>query len=287
MYPITPEQRQKLANLLNSRQSDLRVAGKTGKSELDLGQLLPQMAAALESKETARLEAVVRALETERVIAPMPVEKPYESVTKFPGVKMSLGPVACIFSSANTFAAWQGSETGAVSGIGEAGKIGEVSECRPVPMSARKIALAAIAAGQAGFVLDPGQKHGLLIPREVVETLAATSSWLPPWQDLELLNELREISRTQNAASLGLVGVNLTCGVKMDDFTDLTFSPAGARSTQFALYLTVVQLLVDEGSYLSTNPRELVKIVAKLGTSPRLQATCWMVEFQPKIVAQT
>lgn len=65
------------------------------------------------------------------------------------------------------------------------------ADARPVPMSGPDAAMMAIAIGKPRILVD--QK--LLLPRPAVEAIAAADRWIPPWEDIALVEELGKHSR--------------------------------------------------------------------------------------------
>ncbi|WP_245631638.1 SseB family protein [Curtobacterium ammoniigenes] len=71
------------------------------------------------------------------------------------------------FSSADTLTAWN-------------------PEARPVPVDARKLALAAVSEGTELIVVDPGGATEFLIRRPAVWSLGKGIPWIPSWEDPEV-----------------------------------------------------------------------------------------------------
>lgn len=280
---LTPAQRDKLGRVLQ------KTRGEGARFARDTGQVLPLTAAALGlPRETAdqwaaRLEAVIDALGRERVIAPMPVEKRPEepvavsigqTITSFPAVETPVGQAVCVFSGARTFAQWQA---------------GQSEEHRPVPMSAQKVALTALAADLSALVVNPlgaGVKNAdssnvdqngadsrnanpnnaaaVVVPRPALETLAVGGTWLAPWNDSELRTELLEIARPAGCLNL-------------------TVRPVLQETERGAALLVRVAVYVPQDGDLAVNPRRLANLLATLGGAERLRSGTWAVEFAPVI----
>ncbi|WP_231367358.1 SseB family protein [Schaalia sp. ZJ405] len=169
-----------------------RLAGRLAMSPRDrgdAGQLLPRTREALTIPVEAdcgasRVEALVHALESERLIIPILVEEdpritgvhagdPRESAPgDFVRVETDGGPALAAYSSARTLAA-------------------DRPGARPTSCSARTLALTALVETRGRFLVDPGGAS-VLVPRPATAALAQGDRWLPAWKDPELLSELRE-----------------------------------------------------------------------------------------------
>lgn len=226
----------------------------------DVGQALPLTAAALSTSAAddggaARLEALVAALATERVIVPIEVEPdPRETgvhaglsgdghpAIDFVRATTSAGEALAVYSSAAALAAHRSGD-------------------RPMALDFRRIGLTALVETGGRVVMDPGTAS-VLLPRPAVAALAQGDEWLPAWRDAELLEELRTLAGV-GAGSTGIVDVRLA------------YAGDG---------LVRVEILADP----SVEERALRSAVAeaarRIGSSARLIASADRIEIAPRLV---
>lgn len=233
---VTDEQRARIAQRL-SRASVNRE---------DTGQLLPMMAAALEVGDTqldrgARLEKVVEALASERVIVPISVETDPRQTGVHPGgehredfvrATTPVGEALVVYSSAQQL--WA-----------------DRPGARPMPLAFRKVALTALVETAGRVLLDPAGVC-LVVPRAATAACAQGDTWLPAWRDRELVEALRE--------HVDLSGVSI--GVRMGEYGSLQ-----------------VLVGIDEASAPSRD--DLSALIARCSRLPRLLASSDRVEFVP------
>jgi len=84
--------------------------------------------------------------------------------------------VAPIFSSIETMAAWN-------------------PQARPIPVDAKRAALAAGADGLELVVLDPGSKYSVVLRRTALSSIATGNSYLPPWSNPDVLGAIAQAVR--------------------------------------------------------------------------------------------
>lgn len=111
------------------------------------------------------------------------------------------------------------------------------AQSRPVPVQARKAALAAVADGASWMVVDPGSSTEIVIKRPELEAIAQGLAWVPAYADIELAERFQEsISRFENIQACVLfpgdtdqkglsadlvVQLALTPGLKQDEISAL------------------------------------------------------------------
>ncbi len=231
-----------------------RLASRPDRS--DHGQLLPSTAAALEVDEAgARLTKLVRAIQKERLIVPVPVEAHpdeagrHEPQDLHPDARIPLRVLenegitsVAVFSSAASLQRW---DPGA----------------RPLAMSAQKACITAVALGVPRLCLDPGQLD-LVIPRAAVESLAAGGDWLPAWEDDLLRGELNDQARDE-AEWASFVGVQILPGADGAIVVEVVASPKRA----------------DESLVRS----QFAALIGSLAKNPRLAGATERVSFVPKL----
>lgn len=229
----------------------------------ETGQLLPKTAAAIALPGgSARLEALVTALLEERLVVPVPVEGHPEkggshqthdlqaALLPDPVAASSVaGPALVAFTSARSLLDWDPSG-------------------RPMPVTAQKLALTAVASGRYPIWVD-AQTTNLLIPTPAVLALAKGHAWQPPWRDEELLTDLQR--RADEVATTGPIGVEI-------QIFPLSNATGGIR----------VQLLVTPRSELDKKTSQAVimqkirQIVREAAASPFLRFRADQIEFSPK-----
>lgn len=141
----------------------------------DDGSAPPLLAAALAIEDAQqRLEAVVEALRTERVLVPIvarldEMDEPGEhGIAGEKSAHAAMVTVAVpdgraalpVFSSIAAMTAWR-------------------AEARPVPTEGRRAALGAGADADGLLVLDPGGPGAVQVPRPAVRAIALGEPWLP------------------------------------------------------------------------------------------------------------
>ena len=223
----------------------------------DRGQLMPKTAVALGFPAPAeRLDALVGALSSERVIVPVPVE-PHPSAGDChqlrdfsPQVGAPLqvaespaGPAVVAFSSAQELAEWQ-------------------PEARPMVLGTQKCALTAIGCGTPLLWVDPAGAS-IVIPRAAVEALAAAGPWLPAWENPHLQEELTEVARSAAQQWGGQAIVRVV--------------PATHEAGQ-------VTVRVDVGLTGSPEMSQVRLLLAELARLPSLGAAADHVEFVPRLL---
>lgn len=236
---LTPGQRARLSQRLSMRSADG-----------DRGGVLPLTARALDLPPGAqRLEALVGALAHERVIVPIEVEADprdtgvHAGLEKGAGadlasVDSAVGPALAVYSCADALAS-------------------ERARARPMPLSARRVALTALVETSGHVLVDP-QGACVLLPRPAVAALAQGDVWLPAWRDPELLAELRALAGCGEAT--GILDVRVVAG--------------GATTV-------VVELVVDPRSEGSGARTALARAARAVGTSPRLSVAAERIEIRP------
>lgn len=138
-----------------------------------------------------RLKALSVALATERVIVPINVEQhpdvdgehhhidPHsDDAPQFRMEDTLAGPGIVVFTSAEALAAYD-------------------PHARPMPLDFRKVALTALRDGTPRVVLNPATDN-IRMPRPLVAALAQGDTWLPAWEDRELLDELLSMAAERN-----------------------------------------------------------------------------------------
>ncbi len=157
------------------------------------GSLLPQTAKALAMPvgdtlaQAERAAALALALVTERLIVPVPVEThadpntshaPFTGEAGFPlpTVPLAVGSAVLAFTSAAELGAWQES-------------------ARPTPLPAQQVAVAATQFGAPPAILvDAASSTPVVLPVGAVHALVGGDSWLPPWRDEALTEEILRLA---------------------------------------------------------------------------------------------
>jgi hypothetical protein len=70
------------------------------------------------------------------------------------------------------------------------------ADARPVPVEARKVAIATIAEGHTRLVLNPGSK-AIALRRPFLANLAQQKSWSPPEKNPWVIHWVREVAMRQ------------------------------------------------------------------------------------------
>ncbi len=231
----------------------------------DRGQLLPATATALSlpaasiSDQAERALVLARALLSERLIVPVPVEvhpdhsgehRPQglgeEDAIPLPVIQIDSRPAVLAFSSAEELAKWDPS-------------------ARPMTMSSQRVAMAASQAGTPpAIIVDAASDAPIILPVGAVHSLIGSDVWLPAWADTELRSEL---TKTARSACEDIVGIAVV--------------PADGTG---GLEVTVL-VRVDSATDSDQKRRELVGALARLQAHPRLQAAAPSVKLVPKPVA--
>lgn len=158
----------------------------------DSGQEQPLTAAALAVPDPVeRLLAVGRALEEEKVIVPINVEQhPDDS-----GEHHYIDPSS---DDAPRMSVVQVGDRRGIAVYSSAERLNAADpQARPMRVDFRKVALAALVESGGCVIMNP-HAQAVVMPRPMVAARAQGDSWLPGWQDEELLGELAEIARSQN-----------------------------------------------------------------------------------------
>lgn len=205
----------------------------------DRGQTMPKTAAALDLEDGAeRLVALVRALETERLLVPALVEESNDCESgSVATVDTQTGPAVVAFTSVDQMKIWEG-------------------DARPVPMPAKRVSMLAVAEAGGRVLINPGTDGGIRIPRPAVVALAHGDSWLPAWENEDLIADLATFESREIAFARPL--------------------PSEAEVQRIAVGIT---------DYGATHRRELTKQMAAIGSLPRLQPAVEVVELVPVPVA--
>lgn len=138
-----------------------------------------------------RLEAVVEALRTDRVLVPVvarldEMDEPGEhGIAGEKSAHAAMVTVAApdgraampVFSSTAAMQAWR-------------------AEARPVPTEGRRAALAAGSEADGVLVLDPGSAHAVQVPRPAVRSIALGEPWLPAVRNPEVQREAHAVLTT-------------------------------------------------------------------------------------------
>lgn len=182
------------ANEARARRAMLQARLSRPRDPTERGQTLARTAAALARAGVGRLEGLVAALRSERVIVAVRVEAgprvPGQRVLPGEGeqrarlerVESAAGPALAVYTSAAQLAR---ADAGA----------------RPMPQSVRPVALAALEEARGHLLVDPAGA-AVLIPRPATAALAQGDAWLPPWRDAELAEELRRLARAAGGGAI-------------------------------------------------------------------------------------
>lgn len=259
---LSAEQRAKLAQRLTYAPSDRG----------DDGSVLPLTRAALaldaaHDGGAARLEALVAALYSERVVVPVTVESALEAAhlgeegadgaahphgdIDFVRVETSCGPALAVYSSKDTLVAHRPKD-------------------RPIAYEASKVCLATLVETGGRLVMDPGGAH-ILIPRAAVAALAQGDRWLPAWKDAELLAEVRA------AAGLGTSADDVQ--VPGGAIADVRMSYAGQGGVRIDLFIRpdadaqAARAAVTQAAQRIAGMTRLGVAAERVEVTPRLAAT--------------
>lgn len=163
----------------------------------DQGQMMPLTVAALfETDPIQRLEKLVKALESERLLAPALVENTTECASAATLLETKYGRVSVAFTDMEALQRWN-------------------PQARPVPLPARQQALIAMVQSGGRLLINPvsdvkGEwdlESGFRLPRPAVQALAHGDSWLPAWRDNDLQKQLQEVATALNPALQPLITV--------------------------------------------------------------------------------
>lgn len=222
----------------------------------DSGQLLDSTARALQSGEdgsASQLEALVHAFENERVIVPIRVEEDPRVTGIHAGeaghdpvgfirVETVAGPAIATFTSAQSLSAYD-------------------SNARPMALSFRRLALAALVESAGKVIVDPSSRD-ILIPRSATSALAQGDHWLPAWKDQELRELL--VRQAQDECS---------------SITDLSVEYAGMGVCR-------VSLVIDPQGVEETDRAQLrekvLHAIDVLNSNKRLRAVADDIQWVPR-----
>ena len=214
----------------------------------DTGQTLPATAAALAlSDPLQRLEALVAALATERVLVAAHVGSTHQAGQPCHQLAQIVDedgePVSVAFTSLAAFQRFD-------------------PQARPVPVSGREAANLALVSTAGRLWVDPSAEadtaggNGVRLPRPATLALAQSHPWVPAWEDAALREHLRSY-RDKVVAYLRLLPtadpqVVLRVGVHSQ-----------ARRSQVEVVL--VQLAKDQQLLAAVERLQLQPVVAQLG----------------------
>nr|WP_255471593.1 SseB family protein [Pseudactinotalea sp. HY160] len=154
------------------------------------------MAAAFATEQPHRLGAIVEALREARLLIPVVANLDEMEAPEFEGqvvgeksAHAAMVTVAApdgrgaipVFSSVAALTAWR-------------------ADARPVPVEARKAALAAGTEADSLLVLDPGSDHTTLVPSHAVAAIATGEPWSNPLVDPEVHQAIAGIVESIPAA---------------------------------------------------------------------------------------
>lgn len=205
----------------------------------DDGAAPPLLAAALAVADPqTRLEAVVEALRTERVLVPVVAQLDEMADAGEHGVAgeksahAAMVTVAApdgravmpVFSSIATLQAWR-------------------AEARPVPVEGRRAALAAGSEADGLLVLDPGAATPVQVPRPAVRAIALGEPWVPAARNLEV----REAVQATLAQVPGVRGAAVEPGraTEITAVVHLTHPPTGPDAETVATLRACQAALAD------------------------------------------
>lgn len=201
----------------------------------DTGQIPAELEAALAGFERGDqgVECVVDALRDARVLVPLvaavgSAEPSGTAPGTDPSQELSIvsvgGPdgrrVLPIFSSTQALMAWN-------------------PGARPVPVTATRAALAAVAEGTELLVLDPTSPTEFALRRPMVWALARGDSWLPPHRDLEVRQALERVTNLEHSVfSMELIAGDPRCRLRGDELIVRLHLVAGLSDTDLQVLLT-------------------------------------------------
>lgn len=233
---------ERVARWQRARRAALQARLTRRRDESDRGQTLPRTAGALGRAGAARLEALVDALASERVIVAVQVEAGRaarapllpgegEQHARLDRVDSPIGPALAVYTSVEQL-------------------LRADSRARPMPQAVKPLALAALAEAGGHLLVDPAGAR-IALPRPATAALAQGDAWLPAWRDADLAGELRRLAG----------GVARAVRV-------VPSSGAVVR----------VEVLVDAGE---RDRRRIAEALRALASSPRLAAAAERVELMP------
>ena len=199
-----------------------------------------------ESRVEAGLNALVKAISSERVIVPVEFtqttqgDKEKHGAIEFVRVPTPAGDALAIYSSVQALAhdrPW----------------------ARPMAYDAFKVCLAALVETGGRIVVDPGLAQ-IVVPRPAVAALAQHDEWLPAWKDAELVSHLRDLA-----------------GAGRNGILDLRISYEGEG-------LFRVDVLADAAFEQGMLRSSLDSALRRIGSSQRLIAAVDRVELRPRLV---
>lgn len=273
---VTPAMREKLAARLRLRPD-----------RTDRGQVLPQTQMALRlpsatvAQAAARAHALADALGEERLIVPVQVEKEPDDPghrpldPRGPLLEATPGPhgaTTVAFTSVDELRRWD-------------------SQARPMTLPTSQVAAAALSEDGPGTVtVDPRSEFPVILPRAALLALAGGGSWLPAWEDEELVEELRDVARV----SPGIVGVAIRPGVAGTVGTDRRATAPNSPADDSPLWdgTVAVDVFIDTalarraaGGDEARAQGDLGRALRALASSARLRESAQRVELVPRPVA--
>lgn len=129
---------------------------------------------------------------------------------------------------------------------------------RPVPMSAREVAMTAVGLGVNRISID----RDILLPPAVIIPLAAGDPWVPPWKDQLLLDQLNAASARETVPGFQVTNV----------------------SVRDQLDPIVVDLVVGSALPPKETRMLLQRLIASMAEVPRLRALDERIEFVPRLL---
>ena len=169
MMELSDEQRDKIAQRLTLH-TDSSDCGQT----LPLTRHALGLPAGTRSEQGERLEQLVHALSSERVIIPVVLNGGNsDNHVEFTRAEIPEGPALAVFTSTDELAAFD-------------------PQARPLPVSTRLAALSALVETRGLIVADP-RGANIVIPRPACNSLSVGDRWLPAWKDRELAAGLLRI----------------------------------------------------------------------------------------------
>lgn len=144
----------------------------------------PLGAALANFPETKDVASVVRAISKSRLLVPLLAQLGESEIgahghTVEKSAELALitvsgpdgAPILPVFSSVSAMKLWN-------------------PEARPVPIEARRIALATVSDGTNRLVLDPKSDHAFVVRRPALAAIAQEIEWIPPHLDAALTEKL-------------------------------------------------------------------------------------------------
>lgn len=231
----------------------------------DVGDVLPLTEAAwaqpadTPAAAARRVEELVQALASERLIVPVTVEvspddPDHKTLTPGKGpletIEGAFGPSVVAFTSAEELLRWE-------------------PKGRPMTMKTYRVAVGALAASGT-IILNPASPQRTLIPRAAVLALAGGDEWLPPWKNKELTQLLQEAAVAQCPA---VVATKV-----------LPSQSYGQNGWDGGVQ---VEIFADPKRFGSLDPRGCVaNALRAVGDVPMLKESAQSVELVPKLVSE-